>query len=211
MVTAMLTFRDYSDIKSCTLRDGGGVWRAGETQALMQMSSLTSISKSNYGKPLTSQAVAESRGVPAIGHGNRPVALGKEETIIFSCREAAFGEEPPPPAAPQTKVSSVQAALRDSVRKLTLLLACPRLKRPIAVLSLPPTAVSLICLQTRVCFRFFNVFFQSLRRYENEMSAGCLSAIECQLTERPSITNTVLMEMIIPETAAKLWLHQIHI
>ena len=58
-MTAMLTFRDYSDIKSCTLRVGGGFWRAGEAQAMMQMSSLTSISKSNYGKPLTSQAVEE--------------------------------------------------------------------------------------------------------------------------------------------------------
>lgn len=79
----------------------------------MQMSSLTSISKSNYGKPLTSRAVLERCGAPAIGHGNTPVALGKEETIIFACREAAFREEPPPPRSPQTEVSSAPAALRD--------------------------------------------------------------------------------------------------
>lgn len=79
------------------------------------------------------------------------------------------------------------------------------------MLSPPPTAVSLMCLQTRVCFRFSNVFFQSLRRYENDMCAGCLSATECQLSERPSIAKPVLMEVIIPERAAKLWLPQIHI
>lgn len=123
----------------------------------MQMSSLTSISKSNYGKPLTSQAAVERRGVPAIGCGNAPVAPGKEETIIFSCREAALGEEPPPAATPQTEESSVQAALRDSVRKLTPLLARPRLKRHIAAPPLPPTAVSLICLQTRA-FHFMMYF-----------------------------------------------------
>lgn len=53
----MLTFRDYSDIKSCTLRVGGGA--GGGTQAPMQMSSLTSISKSNYGDAAASQAVVE--------------------------------------------------------------------------------------------------------------------------------------------------------
>lgn len=79
------------------------------------------------------------------------------------------------------------------------------------MLSPPPTAVSLMCLQTRVCLRFSNVFFQWLRRYENDTCAGRLSAMECQLSERPSMANPVLMEAIFPERAAKLWLRQIHI
>ncbi|KAI9547540.1 hypothetical protein NQZ68_017093, partial [Dissostichus eleginoides] len=51
--------------------------------------SLISMPSSSF-----SEAAREMGRVPRIGHGNTPISLGKEETIIFLCREAVLREEP---------------------------------------------------------------------------------------------------------------------
>lgn len=120
----------------------------------------------------------------------------RRRQLSFHAERQHWGRSPPPsnPSAPQTEVSFVPAALRDSVKKLTLLLACSGLKRCIGIAALPLLAsgASLICRQTCVWSRFYNAFFQSLRRYGNDMhidSVFAIVVIGCQLIMCLSKTN----------------------
>lgn len=190
-VTAALTFRDYSDIKSCAWKVGGGVWRAGGRGGPKHRCKCPL-------SPLSAKVImAKQRRLKLWWRGEEDLqeVVEMEPPLRLKTRQLSVHADRQPPPPPQMLLKP-KRLLSGSLEGLSQEIAgC--VGQPGAEESEPPTALPLICLQTRVCFPSHNVFFQWLRRSENGPCAG-------PGRTKPALMGGIIAQLWLPSTPFKI-------